>query len=594
MSSTTFGKYQNLPAWLPREAGSARKSKLFNLGLLFAWSYNQGEALRSFEAGVTQSNLAEAALMHWGRAYALGPFANRIPHDEDPGYPAFLPSHFEMASEAAQQAAKLALREREAASSRKLFAGEDLKWVVQLTQANLHRFHPSILSPDNSGFAVRFNAASAQYAAVLEGMGREAGSAALLAMAAETLLMPEAWAYTQDANGHPSLDATGQHAAALIDESLRIDPDQPLALHLHIHLTEAGSPVKRQGNLSAIDAVQSAWKLHAATEDQPWRHMGHLMHMPSHTFIHAGLYNEAVEANLQSLHQDAADFADCQVQPSSAHTADTLIYAANMAGRSKLALDLARRKQEQLDGDVARLPGNGWLVFHGQWREILAELRPPPLNARGICEEQGYQYAVVIYHFAMAVAHAANAETLRYHQEDESTAVQGAQLHMSELQAAAAAITPGRRTLPGQGEGLYGCEYKLLTDIQVQVASARLAQATGSYPGNFTAAEMHMRQAVELEGQLSYAMPPRQYQPLRHCLAHILMRAHKPQQAEQAAREVLELHPDNPWGLYALLESLLKQNGTSTESGEVHARLKHAWRGADEPITCPCPIFVIW
>lgn len=44
-------------------------------------------------------------------------------------------------------------------------------------------------------------------------------------------------------------------------------------------------------------------------------------------------YNEAVEANLQSLHQDAIDFSDCQTQPSTTHTADTLIYAANMAGQ---------------------------------------------------------------------------------------------------------------------------------------------------------------------------------------------------------------------------------------------------------------------
>lgn len=34
--------------------------------------------------------------------------------------------------------------------------------------------------------------------------------------------------------------------------------------------------------------------------------------------------------------------------------------------------------------------------------------------------------------------------------------------------------------------------------VQVQVAAARLAQATGSYPGNFAAAEVHMRQAVEV------------------------------------------------------------------------------------------------
>ena len=44
-------------------------------------------------------------------------------------------------------------------------------------------------------------------------------------------------------------------------------------------------------------------------------------------------YNEAVDANLKSLAQDAIDVADCQVQPSTEHSIDTLIYAANMAGQ---------------------------------------------------------------------------------------------------------------------------------------------------------------------------------------------------------------------------------------------------------------------
>ena len=97
----------------------------------------------------------------------------------------------------------------------------------------------------------------------------------------------------------------------------------------------------------------------------------------------------------------------------------------------------------------------------------------------------------------------------------------------------------------------------------------------------------------QLESQLSYGMPPRQYQPLNHCLAHILMRANKPKEAEQAAGQALQQHPENPWGLYALLEALLKQNGTASEILDIQQRLQHAWRNADQPIRCPCPIFVI-
>ena len=103
-----------------------------------------------------------------------------------------------------------------------------------------------------------------------------------------------------------------------------------------------------------------------------------------------------------------------------------------------------------------------------------------------------------------------------------------------------------------------------------------------------------MHFALQLESGLSYAMPPRQYQPLNHCLAHVLMRANKPQQAEAAARQALADHPNNAWGLYALLESLLKQNGTAQELTGLQRQLEDAWLQADQTIRCPCPIFVIW
>ena len=48
---------------------------------------------------------------------------------------------------------------------------------------------------------------------------------------------------TQDANGKPALEGDGVRALQLVQESLKWDPSQPLALHLHIHITEAGSPI---------------------------------------------------------------------------------------------------------------------------------------------------------------------------------------------------------------------------------------------------------------------------------------------------------------------------------------------------------------
>lgn len=50
--------------------------------------------------------------------------------------------------------------------------------------------------------------------------------------------------WVQNADGEPELEGGALLALHLINESLRWDPRQPLALHLLIHLTEAASPIR--------------------------------------------------------------------------------------------------------------------------------------------------------------------------------------------------------------------------------------------------------------------------------------------------------------------------------------------------------------
>ena len=44
-----------------------------------------------------------------------------------------------------------------------------------------------------------------------------------------------------------------------------------------------------------------------------------------------------------------------------------------------------------------------------------------------------------------------------------------------------------------------------------------------------------------------------------------LERTESPAEAEVISRQALSLYPNNPWGLYALLESLKKQNRGAAE-----------------------------
>ena len=99
---------------------------------------------------------------------------------------------------------------------------------------------------------------------------------------------------------------------------------------------------------------------------------------------------------------------------------------------------------------------------------------------------------------------------------------------------------------------------------------------------------------MQLEDQLSYAAPPRQAPHLRHCLTHVLERAENPTEAEVVSLEALRRHPNNPWGQYALLESLKKQNRSAAEMQQLQKQLDESWQWADRPIKCPCPMFVVW
>ncbi len=56
--------------------------------------------------------------------------------------------------------------------------------------------------------------------------------------------------------------------------------------------------------------------------------------------------------------------------------------------------------------------------------------------AAGICAKGGYEYAVIVYHYAMTLANAAQAKTSQYHQESNTAekAFDKASFHLQQLQ----------------------------------------------------------------------------------------------------------------------------------------------------------------
>lgn len=140
--------------------------------------------------------------------------------------------------------------------------------------------------------------------------------------------------------GH--LQPTAALAEKLLLAALALNPGHTHALHLHIHITEAGTPPGEpssgQPNApippnSAGRGLSSATALIAAAPRN-----GHLLHMPSHTYFRVGQYKRAVEVNKAAYQFDLDRGAQCVVPYLPEHNVHMLITAARSGEQSKRCL----------------------------------------------------------------------------------------------------------------------------------------------------------------------------------------------------------------------------------------------------------------
>src|SRR5690606_24490903 len=165
--------------------------------------------------------------------------------------------------------------------------------------------------------------------AVAPAYGAVQRAAALAGKASDVERAP--WYYFESAD-KPRPDA--RTILARLEGALRREPDHPGACHLYIHAVEQYHPQK---------AVACAERLAALMPGA-----GHIVHMPGHIYIRVGRYNDAIEANVHATHADEAYIAERR--PSSLyvvgyppHNYHFLALAAELAGRSVVAIDAARR-----------------------------------------------------------------------------------------------------------------------------------------------------------------------------------------------------------------------------------------------------------
>lgn len=337
----------------------------------------------------------------------------------------------------------------------------------------------------------------------------------------------------------------------VLESVLRSRPDHIGANHYYIHALEPSPWPER--------ALKSAKRLETLAPGQ-----GHLRHMPSHIYMHAGDYRAAARTNEAAI---AADREYVKLYGSDGdypmylgHNIDFLRYAYTMAGRYKDAKKAADDLVTTIAPEITAVPP-GQLVPSRerylaasllvqarcyQWDQILALPQPDSKRAR----------TTAFWHYARALAHAARGEAGKADEERIAFAKAG-------------------QSIPGDsGFGLN--EWKTIMRIGSLVLGGKIASARG----DDSAAATLLREAVRLQDGLAYNETPDWYYPVRESLGAALIRAGKPTEAEIVFRADLQRNPGNGRSLFGLVASLRLQHKAKALRA-VTAAYRTAWQSAD-------------
>lgn len=585
---------QNKAAGRTIATSSDTAQLLFNLGLLQAFGFERGEAAENFKAALRFD--PQCAMCYWGLAYASGPYPNVMVGKTTDKYPVFTTQAAAQAEEFATTAVRLA--KQAVAHSRDTDLSER---EVELTTLMAMRFHDAA-NTINAGDAHWYRQEQ-QYAEAMAVLGEKlVNDADVFTLAAEAFMNLQPWDY-YSAMGNMRPHAV--QAEKMLRRALHADSRHALALHLHIHVTEASAPtLKGAHNDKALWAGRALGSADALVALAPMQ--GHLLHMPSHTYLRVGHYKTAVECNQRAYNFDSSHSTHCIAPYLPEHNVNMLIYAASMAGMMHTAEAHSRGVRTLRDRVVDKwmAKGSEWtslplvLARYGEWKKVL-QVSPPLKDARDRTTHGGAQYSEVIYHTVRVLALAAKAEayTVRTLSIGDRVAfdlaAKGAdgrhadvQKELQLLRAAMSRVPEEQKTRPGHGIGMYASAYRTLAKIHGALAEARVTLLL-----NHTAQAIDLlEEAAAHEEELGYMEPPRLHQPARQCLGWVLLKAGKVSDAEDTYHKDLERYPENGWSLTGLIQSAEARGSDGAESAsKARRRFDAAWAAAEVAIGSSCP-----
>ena len=509
----------------------------FDAGVRQAYAFNEVEAVRMFKAALAQD--PACAMCAWGVAWQLGPNIN----DTDR---ARVPEALRYIDLALRHAGTATARERALIDALALRYGHG-------SQAHTVRAMAPLLADrcGAKGEDEKADPLDLAYAERLRTLvAASPDDAELLSLWAEAEMVATRADWWDEKTGKPT-GHIGDVADAL-ERGRVLQPDHLGLNHYLIHATDARGVAQR--------AVPAAERLGALAPASP-----HLVHMPSHTFVHVGRYADAASVNEQAV---AADLALAERQKAQGfdnskdwrnHNQHFLWFAALMQGRGDAALQAAREvagraaQSAHVYGEYRRSLPLLALLRLQRWDALLAE--PVPAGKAGL---------------AQALAQQARGVAL-------------ARLgRLAEAQAALALADAGALQLAIANASASGFD-RTLRDM-ARAATERLRAEVASAEGRHDDALAAQRRAVAASLRADDSEPPMLAAGARVALGALQLRAGRAADAEATFREDLALEPESGWALQGLVQSLRAQ-GRAEEARSLQPRLDAAWPNADVGLT---------
>jgi tetratricopeptide (TPR) repeat protein len=489
--------------------------RFFNQGLILSYGFNHVEAARSFREAIRLD--PECAMCYWGLALVLGPNINATMSPTD------LPE--------AYKAAQMALAKAENASD----------WEKLLIEAIAKRY-PETPTDDRKPY-------DQQYADAIKFAYKTFPlHADITALYAEALMDLTPWDYWQK-NGDPQ--PRTPEIVEVIEKGLMAAPKNPGLNHLYIHATEASkTPEKALGSAKLLENLVPG--------------AGHLVHMPSHTYIRVGMYHEGTLVNEKAALADSLYITNCRAQglyPLAyfPHNYHFMAATAALEGNSQKAILAASHVNQHTDHEAMKMEGMGTLQHYttipyyvltkfARWGDILEMPMP---------EDELY-YPQAVLHYARGMAYA-NQESLAQ-AENELAAI---------------------RTLNENHDFSKMTIWDInsvqdLVDISMLTLEAEIMRTKGRHA---IAIDL-LKKAVEIEDNLNYNEPPDWFFSIRHALGSVLLDAGQYMDAQVIFEEDLQNYPENGWALNGLQTALSKM-GKKREAKIIQGRFNLAWQWAD-------------